>query len=252
MSTGAIDPLPETAAIAKAHGLWFHVDGAYGAPPAVLSEAPPGLEALGLADSLALDPHKWLYSPIEAACTLVRDRDALTNAFSYRPPYYHSGGDEAGLDYYEHGIQNTRGFRALKVWLLLRQAGRTGYERMIRENIELSRRLFDAADAHPELEARTQHLSIATFRYRLAEARPERDDWNDYLDTLNERLVQSLQNGDEACVPHAMIGGRRYLRACIVNFRTRADDVEALAEIAARRGRELDAELRPPELRNDR
>lgn len=110
-------------------------------------------------------------------------------------------------------------------------------------------RRIGAADAHPELEARTQHLSIATFRYRPAEAQPDRDDWNDYLDTLNERLVQALQNGGEACVSHAMIEGRRYLRACIVNFRTRTDDVEALAGIAARRGRELDAEIRPPTLR---
>jgi aromatic-L-amino-acid/L-tryptophan decarboxylase len=246
VSSGAIDPLSEIAAVAADHGLWFHVDGAYGAPAAVLPEAPAALKALSRADSVALDPHKWLYSPIEAACTLVRERDALREAFSYRPAYYRIEDEsDAGLDYYEHGLQNTRGFRALKVWLCLRQAGRAGYERRIREDIALARRLFELAAAEPELEAGTQHLSITTFRYRPASLADDSEAARDYLDTLNTELVAALQTGGEVYVSNAVIGGRQHLRACIVNFRTRAADVEALTRIAVRVGRELDARLRP-------
>lgn len=116
VGVGAVDPLAEIAAICRRHGLWFHVDGAYGAPAACLPEASPDLKALALADSVALDPHKWLYAPIEAGCTLVRDVRHLADAFSFYPEYYIlAAGGETPLNYYELGPQNTRGFRALKI-----------------------------------------------------------------------------------------------------------------------------------------
>ena len=251
VSTGAVDPLERIAAVARRHGLWFHVDGAYGAPAAALPDAPPDLKALGLADSLALDPHKWLYAPLEAACTVVRDPAALMNAFSYRPRYYHldQQGAESMTNYFEHGLQNSRGFRALKVWLCLRHVGRDGYVRMIRDDVALARRLFEAARRHTELEARTQSLSIATFRYRPAAARGGGDAWGKYLDALNTELLGALEREGECFLSNAVIDGAQYLRACIVNFRTRVEDVDALPEIVARRGRRLDAELRPAALR---
>jgi glutamate/tyrosine decarboxylase-like PLP-dependent enzyme len=140
VSTGAIDPLGEIAAICKRHSLWFHVDGAYGAPSAVLPEASADLKALSLADSVAVDPHKWLYAPLEAGCTLVRDPKHLIDSFSFHPAYYHfSDSDgETPTNFHELGMQNSRGFRALKVWLGLRQAGRDGYVRMIRDDIALT------------------------------------------------------------------------------------------------------------------
>jgi aromatic-L-amino-acid decarboxylase len=245
VSTGAVDPLGDIAALAARANLWFHVDGAYGAPAACLPEAPEALKALRLADSVALDPHKWLFAPIEAACTLTRDADALHAAFHFRPPYYRLE-DEApdgGIDYYKHGLQNTRGFRALKVWLGLRQAGRAGYAREIRGNIDLAARLFRSAAAQAELEAGTQHLSITTFRYRPADA-GDSDDWQSYLDTLNRELVVAIQQSGEAYVSNAILDGRYFLRACIVNFRTRAADVDALIEIACRLGRSIDQRLR--------
>jgi glutamate/tyrosine decarboxylase-like PLP-dependent enzyme len=250
VSTGAIDPLAEIAAIAKDHALWFHVDGAYGAPAACLPEAPGSLKALALADSVALDPHKWLYAPIEAACTLVRDPAALKNAFSFRPPYYRLGDadDEGGLDYFEHGLQNTRGFRALQVWLCLRQAGRRGYEARIREDIALAARLFAKAEAAPELEPGTRHLSIATLRYRPVDAGSS-PAWQEYLNELNRMLLVELQEGGEAYLSNAVIGERYFLRACIVNFRTRASDVDALIEIVIRLGETIDARDRPAGLR---
>ena len=245
VSTGAIDPLAEIAAIARDQGLWFHVDGAYGAPAACLPEAPEPLRALALADSVALDPHKWLYAPIEAACTLVRDREALQRAFSFRPPYYRldDAADAGGLNYFEHGLQNTRGFKALKVWLCLRQAGRAGYERQIRADIGLAKRLHARAAAEAEIEAGTQHLSIATFRFRPSDAGTTAA-WQQYLDRLNQRLLVGLQRSGEVYLSNAVLNERYFLRACIVNFRTQPADIDALIEIVVRRGRKLDAEDR--------
>lgn len=163
VSTGAVDPLPDIAAFCKEHDLWFHVDGAYGAFARGISGAPPELSGLEFADSVAVDPHKWLYAPLEAGCALVRDASALTNAFSWHPSYYSFEGE--GLNYYDIGPQNSRGFRALKVWLALQQAGAAGYREMIRDDMTLARYLYDLAAAHPEMEALTNHLSITTLRY---------------------------------------------------------------------------------------
>ena len=127
VSTGAVDPLPEIAAVCREHGLWFHVDGAYGGFAAAVPEAPDDLRGLTLADSVAVDPHKWLYAPLEAGCALVRDPEALRAAFAYHPPYYHF--EERATNYVDYGPQNSRGFRALKVWLALRQVGAAGYRR---------------------------------------------------------------------------------------------------------------------------
>ena len=119
VSTGAVDPLGEIAEVCKARDVWFHVDGAYGGFAAMLPEAPEDLKRLDLADSVAVDPHKWLYAPLEAGCALVKDSQRLRDAFSYHPPYYHFGVE--ATNYVDFGPQNSRGFRALKVWLAFRQ-----------------------------------------------------------------------------------------------------------------------------------
>jgi aromatic-L-amino-acid decarboxylase len=251
VSTGAVDPLPELAEIAHRHGLWLHVDGAYGAPAAALPEASEDLRGLALADSVALDPHKWLYSPLEAACVLVRKRAHLVDAFSYHPPYYHLGDDreEPGNNYYELGLQNSRGFRALKVWLTLRQLGLEGYRQLLRGDIALAEELYRAADAHADIEACTQHLSIATFRYVPRDLTPGDGAVDRYLDELNAALLLKLQRGGELYVSNAIVDGRYVLRACIVNFRTMSRDVAAVVDIVARAGRELDESMRPAALR---
>ena len=251
VGTGAIDPLPEIAAVAAREQLWFHVDGAYGAPAAALDEAPPDLRGLARADSIALDPHKWLYAPLEAGCTLVREPGRLVDAFSFQPTYYRFGDarDEDPLtNYYEMGPQNSRGFRALKVWLGLKQAGRDGQIKMIRDDIELARALDRAVAARPDLETVTCNLSIATFRYRPPDLEG-REEARAYLDTLNEEVLERLKDGGEAFLSNAVVDGRFVLRACIVNFRTTRADVEALPALVARLGREADAKLRPESLK---
>jgi aromatic-L-amino-acid decarboxylase len=244
VSTGAVDPLFEIAAICREVGVWFHVDGAYGAFAAAVPDAPADFGALHLADSLALDPHKWLYAPLEAGCTLVRDRETLRRAFSYHPPYYHFG--QELTNYVDFGPQNSRGFRALKVWLALRQMGREGYVRSIGDDMELSRRLHARVGEHPELQPFTQALSISTFRYVPPDLRPElgSEAAEEYLDELNRALLDRIQESGEAFVSNAMVDGRYLLRTCIVNFNTTVDDVDALPEIVARLGRAVDRELR--------
>ena len=245
VSTGAVDPLFEIAEICREFDVWFHIDGAYGAFAAAVPGTPHDLKALHLADSVAVDPHKWLYAPLEAGCILVRDPETLRNAFSYHPPYYHFGVE--ATNYFDFGPQNSRGFRALKVWLALQQVGREGYMRMIGEDIALSRRLHERLGLHPELEAVTQELSINTFRYIPAGFRQNSESGStetvSYLNQLNEQVLERIQSSGEAFVSNAVVNGNYLLRACIVNFNTGQADIDAVPEIVARLGREVNAEL---------
>jgi len=241
VATGAVDPLPEIAALCRAEGLWFHVDGAYGAPAARVPGVPPDLAALGEADSVAVDPHKWFYSPLEAACALVREPETLRAPFTHTPSYYHFHGlaEDPPINFYDWGPQNSRGFRALKVWLAFRQIGRAGYTRMIGDDIALARRMYERVDAHPELEALTWGLSITTFRYVPPDlpASLSPDERTRFLNDLNEALLTRLQESGAVYLSNAVIDGTFALRACIVNFRTSAADVDAIPEIVAREGR---------------
>ena len=149
------------------------------------------------------------------------------------PAYYHWASQaEPTIDYYEYGPQNSRGFRALKVWLALRQVGRAGYTEMIADDIQLAQELYRLVDANLELQAFTQGLSITTFRY------------------VPPDLAPGSESG-EAVVSNAVIGGTFLLRACVVNFRTSLEDIEALPGIVIRIGREVDAAMRPAELKSE-
>jgi aromatic-L-amino-acid/L-tryptophan decarboxylase len=247
VSTGAVDPLPELAALCREFGLWFHVDGAYGSLAAILPDAPQALAGLSEADSIAVDPHKWLYAPLEAGCALVRRPEALRDAFSYHPAYYHFSND--AINYYDLGPQNSRGFRALKVWLALQQVGRDGYIQMLTDDVRLSRELFRRISNYPQLQAFTQSLSITTFRYAPGDLQSGEKTFEPYLDQLNGELLTRLQNSGEAYLSNAIVNGKFALRACIVNFRTSLADVEALLPLVVRIGEDLDSTMRPETLR---
>jgi aromatic-L-amino-acid/L-tryptophan decarboxylase len=231
VSTGAVDPLRELARLCREEDLWLHVDGAYGAFAAAAPSAPEDLRALAEADSIALDPHKWLYQPAEAGCALVRSDADLLDTFDFTPPYYRLGADE--LHYYKRGPQNSRGFRALKVWLSLRHLGREGYAELIEQDIALARELDGIVDAAPDLERGPGGLSISTFRYV-----PDGVTADEALNELNTEILGRLQTGGEAFVSNAIVDGRYWLRSCIVNFRTTRADLEALVALVQRLGAE--------------
>jgi aromatic-L-amino-acid/L-tryptophan decarboxylase len=243
VTTGAIDPLNEIAKLCREEDLWFHVDGAYGGFAAMLPDASSDLRALSQADSIAVDPHKWLYAPLEAGCALVRDPENLRKAFSYHPPYYHFGVE--AINYLDYGPQNSRGFRALKVWLALQHVGRKGYEQLLSDDIQLAKELYRCVSERPEIEALTQSLSITTFRYVPLDLKSPSEKTEKYLNLLNKELLTRLQNSKEAYVSNAVINERFALRACIVNFRTSIADIEALPDLVIRLGREVDGMLRP-------
>ncbi|MBZ0232377.1 MAG: aminotransferase class V-fold PLP-dependent enzyme [Deltaproteobacteria bacterium] len=237
VSTGALDPLGAIADVCERERVWMHVDGCYGGVAACVPDAPPPLAELGRADSLALDPHKWLYAPLEAGALLVRDRERLRDAFAYHPPYYHFG--QEATNFVDLGPQNSRGFRALKVWLALRQVGRAGYAQMIGEDMRLARWLAGRVQEHPELELATQSLSITTFRFVPAELRARPADAAAELDALNREVLDRVQRSGAAFVSNAVVRGRYVLRPCIVNFHTDERALGELIELVVRIGREV-------------
>ncbi len=172
--------------------------------------------------------------------------DKLRDAFAYHPVYYHFGVE--ATNYFDLGPQNSRGFRALKVWLALQQVGRSGYEQMISDDMRMARALFECIPEYPELEALTHSLSITTFRFVPRDIESGDEKRAAYLDKLNLELLTRLQQSGEAYLSNAVIHGKFALRACIVNFRTSLADVEALLPIVVRIGRELDAQLRAADI----
>jgi aromatic-L-amino-acid/L-tryptophan decarboxylase len=231
--------LGETGVLSRVQSReWFHVDGAYGALAAQVPGAPESLRALNEADSVAVDPHKWLYAPLEAGCVLVRRPDDLLRAFSYHPAYYHF--DETAINYFDQGPQNSRGFRALKVWLALQQVGRVGAIGMIADDMRLSQHLDALVRRHPEFEAFTQQLSITTFRYVPSELKSQIG-WpavEKRIDEINQALLTRVEKSGEAFLSNAVVNGKFALRACIVNFRTSLVDIEALPPLLSRLGKD--------------
>ena len=242
VSTGAVDPLEALSRVCRKYDLWLHVDGAYGAPAAALPDASPDLKALRLADSVAVDPHKWLYVPLEAGCILVRDKNTLRSTFSYHPPYYHF--DEECTNFFDFGPQNSRSFRALKIWLVLQSAGSDGLRKMIAEDIRLAEELFRLIESSEDLVPLAQGLSITAFRYVPERLKGESsEDVEEYLNELNRELLVLLERSGEVFISNAIVDGKFALRLCVVNFRTSSEDIRALPDIVRRHGRIADRDL---------
>jgi aromatic-L-amino-acid decarboxylase len=232
VNTGAIDPLDAFADVASEENVWFHVDGAYGAfgvlDPAV-EERYRGMER---ADSLTLDPHKWLGVPVDAGCALVQRRDDLRDAFSLIPPYLRQGADADVGTFAEYGLEQTRPFRALKTWATIASRGRAGIAAQVVRANELARELASRVESEPELElAAAPQTSIVAFR-AVPEGIPV-----EKLEELNHALPQEVQARGRAFVTGTIYEGRETLRACILHPQTRSEHLELLVDevlVAAR------------------
>jgi glutamate/tyrosine decarboxylase-like PLP-dependent enzyme len=251
VGTGAVDPLDELADVCAEEGLWFHIDGAYGGPAAFTDELRPLFSGIERADSIAFDPHKWLYTPHSGGCVLLRDIQVLPDSFSVTASYTFQDKERTGrgVDGNQLGPQFSRGFWALKVWLSLLAHGRRAYVRRIAHDAELARYLGERVRERADFELMAPvGLSITCFRYVPSDL-PEGDGRDDYLDLLNKRLMTQTQQEGRVFFSNAVLHGRFCLRTCIVNFRTEAEDLDRVLDEAARVGAHLDAELRPTGLR---
>lgn len=253
-ATGAIDPLAEIAGIAREHDLWFHIDGAYGAPAAMTGKRRALFRGLERADTVSLDPHKWLYSPVDCGCLLFRDAAAARQAFVTEADYVKVL-EQAAIEsfaFWDYGIELSRRFRALKVWLTLKYYGAARLTAAIADDIALAeymaQRVASAADF--ELLAPVQ-LSICCFRYvppglraqlERGGSKAEREGLDAELNRINERVMKRVQRGGRAYLSNAMLRGRFALRACIINFRTTFEDIDLTLEIVREAAREVEKE----------
>jgi glutamate/tyrosine decarboxylase-like PLP-dependent enzyme len=229
VNTGTIDPLDAIADLCEAEGLWMHVDGAYGAVARLTDTGNTLFRGLERADSLGLDAHKWLYMPVECGCAFVRDRQAMRDTFSVVPPYLRD--DTAWPWFSEFTIQQTRGFRALKLWMVIQQVGLDGYRAAIARDIALARTLQDKLRARRDFQiVAAGPLSIVCFRYAPAGVGDEA------TDALTRGLLDIVQREGRAFLTSTELDGRPVLRACIVNFRTTEADLDVLLDTIADAG----------------
>jgi glutamate/tyrosine decarboxylase-like PLP-dependent enzyme len=239
VDTGGIDPLDAIADVCHMHGVWLHVDGAYGAPAILTARYAGALAGIARADSVATDPHKWMSVPIEAGLVLIKDAATTRATYAHDPPYLRTDGDPEGVTgppwFSELGLQQTRGFRALKVWASISHLGRAGYRAAIEHTLDMAAQLAAHVQAAPDLELwEPTSLSIVCFRYvgdcALSSA---------VLDAINRALCTELQLGGDVFPTSTVLRGRTYLRSCIVHAGSRPDDGERLVRLAREVGARL-------------
>jgi glutamate/tyrosine decarboxylase-like PLP-dependent enzyme len=239
VNSGAVDPIAAIADVCREERLWLHVDGAYGGVAAASRRLAPLFAGMERADSLAMDPHKWLSVPIECGCVLVRDGALLRDTFTLVPPYLRTeeGKGFGGLPWFsEYGPQQTRGFRAMKLWMTLWTLGREGVADRIERHVALAGRLRSRVSESDDLELLASGpLSIVCFRYAPENTRAD----DAALDALNKTLMERIQSGGEAFVSGTTIGGRFALRACVLHDATQDRDIDALVDVVRREGRTL-------------
>ncbi len=224
VSTGAIDPFPQIAEIARRHGAWLHIDGAYGALATMADRKK--FEGLELADSISLDPHKWLYQPLDCGCLLYRSSDAAQRTFAHSGEYARSltADPIEGFVFFEESLELSRRFRALKLWLSLRYHGVAAFRQSIAKDLAQARRLANAIKREPDLELLAPvELSAVCFRYRGVDNRS-----NEELNSFNMALLKRVVQRGRVYLSNALLRGKFSLRACIVNHRTKDSDVDSI------------------------
>ncbi len=238
VNTGAIDDLQALAKLAHEEDMWFHVDGCIGALIAIAPENAHRVAGIEWADSIALDPHKWLHAPFEAGCALVRDASAHRRTFAVTPEYLESTprGLASGQWLHDYGLQTSRGFKALKVWMALREHGVEKFGRLIDQNIAQGHYLANLIEAEPALELTAPtSINIVCFRYRAERLDSER------AKALNTEIMLRLQEEGIAAISDTTVQGRHCLRVAINNHRTRREDLDLLVAETVRLGNEISA-----------
>lgn len=239
-NTGAVDDLVALRRIADREGLWLHVDAAYGGGMLLSRRHPGVLKGVEAADSITIDPHKWFFAPVDAGAVLVKDERALTRSFGMKPAYLTDGFDDAGVryQYYVHGLEQSRRFRALKVWMSFKRYGTDRIAEWIDDNVDHARRLHDLAEAHPRFEsAVVPPMSAACVRYLprgLDEAATAR---------LHHTVVQRIERGGEFWIGTTELRGKTWFRACAVNFRTTMAHIERLMTLLEQECAAVEREL---------
>jgi glutamate/tyrosine decarboxylase-like PLP-dependent enzyme len=222
-STGSIDPLPDVAALCRERGVWLHVDGAYGAFAVLTDRGARLLEGIGLADSVTLDPHKWLFQPFECGCVLVRDGLALPEAFAISPDYLKDSEERREVNLYDYGMQLSRSWRALKVWLSVRSFGLDAFRTAIDRGLELALHAERRIVSSPAFELLSPaSLGIVCFRRRFPDVTDELA-----LAGLNASLGEAINASGTAFLTSTRLRGRHALRLCILNHTTTRADVDA-------------------------
>jgi glutamate/tyrosine decarboxylase-like PLP-dependent enzyme len=224
VNTGAIDPLRQIAQIARRHGIWFHVDGAYGALAAMT--APGKFNGLDLADSISLDPHKWLYQPLDCGCLLYRSSEVAQKTFAHSGEYARSldADPVEGFAFFEESLELSRRFRALKLWLSLRYHGFAAFRESIAKDLAHAQRLAEAIKNEPQLELLAPvELSAVCFRNKGRGGLGEEE-----LNRFNQTLLKRLVERGRIYLSNASLQGKFCLRACIVNHRTKDADVDSI------------------------
>ena len=251
VNTGAVDPLDEIADIANEFDLWFHIDGAYGALAALDETKRPLFRGLDRADSISLDPHKWLYVPIDSGCLLFRDEARARAAFSFDGDDYikvHEQNEAEAFAFWNYGPELSRRFRALKIWLTLRYYGVERIARTISEDNAMATYLGEQVKAASDFELlAAPELSICCFRFvppafqtrQQSANETARAAGNAELDQLNTNIMNAVQRGGRAYLSSATVRGKFALRVCITNFRTTRADIDETLEIIREAAHEL-------------
>jgi len=244
VNTGAIDPLTKLADIASEYDLWFHVDGAYGAFGAMDARKRPLFAGLVRADSVSLDPHKWLYVPLDAGCLLVRDAASAQVAGGTNSADYitvHEKLDEEAFAFWDYSVELSRRFRALKIWFTLRYYGTERIAAAISKDNLLAEYLSGQVERSEDFELLAPvDLSICCFRY-VPRWLADEEQQAALLDQLNADIMHTVQRGGKAYLSNATVNGKFALRACITNFRTTRADVDQTLEIIRQTAQDLES-----------
>lgn len=241
VDTGTVDPLREIREIANRFQLWMHVDGSYGAFAILAQSARKLFAGMEQADSIALDPHKWLYLPVDVGCVIYRNPETARAAFAHEAEYTRMFGEEADEAFvcWDYGPELSRRFRALKVWMLLKGVGLDRLSDAIENNIACARYLESMVRASDDFEmVAPVELSIFCFRHVPVQLRSQAPD---AIDAFNERLLVALQRDGSSYLSNTTLGGRFALRGCVLNYRTTLRDMEILLDDLRRVGKSLPA-----------